>query len=208
MISAKSMINIFAVASMILAMPLSAGEQEQVAEGKPAGADFGYREPIPDAFKFTDEGLDMVKAEREEYAKNLAATANVILTAQALQEGEELLVDPQKAKPLMPLIDRLMGLSFQLAPRMRAPVVINHQFRNGMVAKHYKPEITRHSLASLMQMRAIQLLDSGGAENELLAGCFLDLSVALDPQNEDAIFSLEMLRMDKKTADWRPIWAR
>jgi len=206
MTSAKSIFKIFAMVSMILAMPVFADEDVQDAVDEVAGADFGYREPIPNAFKFTDEGLAMVKAEREEYAKNLAATANMILTEQALFEDEELLVDPQKAKPLMPLIDRLMGLSFQLAPRMRAPVLINHQFRKGMVAKHYKPEIARHSLASLMQMRAIQLLDIGGAENELLAGCFLDLSVALDPQNEDAIFSLEMLRMDKKTADWRAVW--
>lgn len=208
MIPAKSMIKISAMVLLAMVMPMFADEDEPGAKENAGRVDIGYREPIPDAFKFTDEGLDMVKAEREEYAKNLAATANMMLTERALVDDEKLLVDPQKAKPLMPLIDRLMGLSFQLAPRMRAPVLINHQFRKGMVAKHYKPEIARHSLSSLMQMRAIQLLDNGGAENELLAGCFLDLAVALDPQNEDAIFSLEMLRMDKKTADWRPIWAR
>lgn len=208
MILPKSIIKVFGVAFLVVTMPVFADEVEQKAVEKADDAGFGYREPIPNAFKFTDAGLDMVKAEREEYAKNLAATANLMLTEHARVDGEELLVDSQKAKPLLPLIDRLMGLSLQLAPRMRAPVVINHQFRKGMVAKHYKPEIASHSLASLMQMRAIQLLDNGGAENELLAGCFLDLSVALDPQNEDAIFSLEILRMDKKTADWRPIWAK
>lgn len=194
---------------MLMAVPVFANDVDQgtAAKDKAAQAGFGYREPVPDAFKFTDAGLDMVKAEREEYAKNLAATANLILSERALIKEGELRVDAKKAKPLLPLIDRLMGLSLQLAPRMRPPVVINHQFRKGMVSKHYKPEIARHSLASLMQMRAIQLLDNGGAENELLAGCFLDLSVALDPQNEDAIFALEILRMDKKTADWRPIWA-
>ncbi len=208
MILPKNIIKVFAATLLVVAMPVFAGEVKQGAVDKADGADFGYREPIPNAFKFTDAGLDMVKAEREEYAKSLAATANMLLTERALVDEGKLLVDPKKAKPLLPLIDRLMGLSFQLAPRMRAPVLINHQFRKGMVAKHYKPEIARQSLASLMQMRAIQLLDNGGAENELLAGCFLDLSVALDPQNEDAIFNLEMLRMDKKTADWRPIWAK
>ena len=206
MIFSKFIIPIFAFATLFLVPAVIADESGQEAGQNEEKPSFGYREPIPDAFKFTDSGLDMVKAEREEYAKNLAATANLILTEKALADGDDLLVDPKKAEPLLPLIDRLMGLSFQLAPRMRAPVVINHHFRQGKVAKHYKPDITRHSLASLMQMRAVQLLDNGGVENELLAGCFLDLSVALNPQNEDAIFNLEMLRMDKKLADWRPIW--
>jgi len=171
------------------------------------GADegVGYIAPELNGEVFSANGLGMIMAEREEYSRNLAATANLLLRESALADGGDLRIDGAKARPLMPLVNRLMALAFELAPRVKATVVINHQLKNGLVAKHYQPEVKPRALASLMQMRAARLLADGGAENVLLAGCLLDLAVALDPQNEDAIFGLELMRMDGQAPDWSKI---
>lgn len=196
------MMKIFRLLTMVLSTlccvvgPVCAGDDE-----------IGYVVPVVGDAAFTKDGLDMVMAEREEYSRNLAATANHLLMSSALMEGAEasLLVDPELAAPLMPLVNRLMALAFELSPRVKTTVVINHQFKKGMTAKHYHPEVTQRTLASVMQLRAGQLRDEGGEENLLLAGCLLDLAVALDPQNEDAIFSLELMRMDGNAPDWKRI---
>ncbi|QQL44258.1 hypothetical protein [Sulfuriroseicoccus oceanibius] len=171
-----------------------------------AGDDgFGYIVPEQNGEVFSAEGLGMIMAEREEYSRNLAATANQLLRESALSDDGELQVDAKKAEAMMPLVNRLMALAVELSPRTKATIVINHQLKKGLVAKHYKPEVQPRTLASLMQMRATRLLDEGGAENIHLAGCLLDLAVALDPQNEDAIFGLELLRMDGHAPDWAKI---
>ena len=100
------------LASAVFSPQIVRGDDEHSADEVEEQASFGYREPTPNAFGFTKDGLAMVQAEREQYALNLAATANMLLKENALSDAGELLVDSKLAEPMLPLVDRLMGLEF------------------------------------------------------------------------------------------------
>lgn len=138
---------------------------------------------------FSDE-LGMLDRERDDYAGSLAAEA-----ANRVLKGKGSVASLADAR-------RLLGLAMQLAPRNRKVLVLNFQLGRGMLpegkAEGYDPEV----LARLLFTRAEALKKQGGAQNQLLARAFIEISAELDPKNEDAVYASELQRLDHGSVDW------
>lgn len=136
------------------------------------------------------DALGMLAREREEYAESLASYGvNLIArekaSAASLREGR-----------------RYIALSMQLAPRNRRALVANYQLSRGMLPSTVKSSYDSEVLAKLLLTRAALLKQQAGAENLLLARAFIELSAALDPRNEDAVYACELQRLDHGSVDW------
>lgn len=138
---------------------------------------------------FNDE-LGMLERERDDYAGSLAAEA-----AKRVIQGKASVASLADAR-------RLLGLAMQLAPRNRKVLVLNFQLGRGLLpegkVEGYDPEV----LARLLFTRAEALKQQGGAQNQLLAKAFIEISAELDPKNEDAVYASELQRLDHGGVDW------
>jgi hypothetical protein len=161
-----------------------------------------YVEPIlqPLVFKFDD--LGMIEAERRQYAENMAAFALAAVEKHADGEGNLGEVSPATYQ----LARKLVGLALHLDPRSRSAVIANGRLKAGVVPRRgVSPSMAAETFSSLLVGRAAELRKAGGADNLLLAGCFLDLATALDPANDDAIYAFETFKMDGQKVSWTGI---
>ena len=151
---------------------------------------FLWNEPRVGAGIFTDE-LGMLDREREEYATNLAIHAvNQVAKQKASAASLE------KAR-------RLLALSLHLSARNRRALVANYQLSRGMVPQPVESDYSEEVLARLLFTRAQLLRTQGGPEDQLLGRVFVELAAELDPRNEDAVYSSELLRLDHGKVDWK-----
>ena len=169
----------------------------------PANPKARYVEPIvePHVFKFED--LGMADIERRQYAENLAAFALLAVAEKHADEEGKLTGVPQEKYDLA---RKLVGLALHLEPRSRPAVIANGRLKTGIVPKKSaEPSMAAGSFASLLVGRAEELQKAGGEENLRLAGCFLDLAVALDPTSDNAIYAFETFKLDGHKANWNGI---
>ena len=169
----------------------------------PAAKNARYVEPVlePPVFKFDD--LGMAEIERRQYSENLAAFALLLVAEKHADEEGKLAGVPQEKYELA---RKLVGLALHLDPRSRPAIVANGRLKAGVVPKKSaEPSMTAGSFASLLVGRAEELRKEGGEDNLRLAGCFLDLAVALDPTNDDAIYAFETFKLDGHKANWSGI---
>jgi hypothetical protein len=169
----------------------------------PAAANARYLEPIlePPVFKFDD--LGMAEIERRQYAENLAAFALLAVAEKHADDEGKLSGVPQEK---FDMARKLVGLALHLDPRSRPAVVANGRLKTGVVPKKSaEPSMTAGSFASLLVGRAEELRKEGGEDNLRLAGCFLDLAVALDPSSDNAIYAFETFKLDGHKVNWRGI---
>lgn len=137
--------------------------------------------------------LGMLDSEREEYATNLATVAsNHIAKSKAspasLEDGR-----------------RMLALALQLSPRNRRAVVTNFQLGKGILPEVIESNYSPQVFARLMLTRGQLLLKQGGADNLMLARCFIQLSAEMDPKNEDAVYASEVQRLDQGPVNWKAI---
>jgi hypothetical protein len=176
---------IIAVCATALALAAPA-----IAADKTPG--FAYTPPKIAQSCFGD-GLTMLARERGEYATHLATyAANQVVETRASKES-------------LTRARRLLALAMQLSPRNRKALVTNFQLRKGVLPEKSEGTYTGGVLARLLIARAELLKRDGGAKNELLARCFIELAAEMDPRNEDAVYAYELQRIDKGELDWSRI---
>jgi len=176
---------VIAACTAVLALVASAFAAEKAP-------DFGYMPPKVGKSCF-GEGLTMLDRERGEYATHLATyAANRVAETRASKES----LDQAR---------RLLALAMQLSPRNRKALVVNFQLRKGVPPEKSESTYTGGVLARLLVARAELLKRAGGAQNELLARCFVELAAEMDPHNEDAVYAFELQRLDKGELDWKRI---
>ena len=169
----------------------------------PAVRNARYVEPVvePAVFKFDD--LGMAEIERRQYAENLAAFALLAVAEKHADAEGKLTGVPQEKYDMA---RKLVGLALHLDPRSRPAIVANGRLKNGVVPKKSaEPSMASGSFASLLVGRSEELRKAGGEDNLRLAGCFLDLAVALDPTNDDAIYAFETFKLDGHKVNWSGI---
>ena len=159
--------------------PLRAGDE----------AAFDYEPPQTEPSRF-DERLGMLDRERGEYATHLATFA-----ANLVAESEASEVSLTEAR-------RLLALALHRSPRNRKALVVNYQLRSGILPEPTPGDYSAGVLARLLATRAELLQREGGAQNELLARCFVELAARMDPRNEDAVYAAELQRLDHGELDW------
>ena len=171
--------------------------------GGPGAAHARYVEPViePVVFKFDD--LGMAEIERRQYAENLAAFALLAVAEKHADEEGKLSGVPQEKYDMA---RKLVGLALHLDPRSRSGVIANGRLKAGVVPKKSaEASMTAGSFASLLVGRASELRKAGGEDNLRLAGCFLDVAVALDPANDDVIYAFETFKLDGHRPNWKGI---
>lgn len=144
--------------------------------------------------------LGMLDPERDDYATNLTILAvNRINAAKAskasLTEGR-----------------RLLALAMHLSPRNRRAVVANFQLARNILPEKIDPNYGPEAFSRLLLARGRLLETQGGAENLRVARYFIHLAAVVDPKNDDAVYSSELMRLDGGAPDWdaltRPTAAR
>ena len=83
----------------------------------------------------------------------------------------------------------------------------NHQFKRGLKPKKVELDYKTVPLAKLLIAKSKAMVKEGGEDNIYLAGLFLAAAVEMDPENEDAVFELELYKLDVAEIDWEPITA-
>ena len=162
-----------------------------------------YLEPILKPLAFDFEALGMIEAERRQYAENMAAFAlQLVGSLGGNDRGRIGLV----AQEHYDVARKLIGLAYHLDPRSRSVVVANGRLKSGVLGeKVIEAGMAKESFASLLVGRAAELRKMGGDDNLRLAGCFLDLAVAIDPASDDTIFASESFKLDGFKVDWSGI---
>lgn len=151
---------------------------------------FLWTEPRVGAGAFSD-ALGMLDRERDEYATNLAIHAiNEVAKQKASAASLE------KAR-------RILALSLHLSARNRRALVANYQLKRGIVPQPVESDYSEEVLARLLFTRAQLLKKQGGQEDQLLARIFVELAAELDPRNEDAVYTSELIRLDHGRIDWK-----
>lgn len=167
-----------------------------MAEGADEGAatpkKFEWVAPEIGAGLFTGE-LGMLDRERDEYANSLAGYAQsrvATAKASAASLGEA---------------RRLIALALHLSSRNKKATVLRYQLSKGVLPEaapgDYQPDV----LARLLFERSVELKKQGGAENQLCARIFTELSAEMDPKNEDAVYASEMQRLDHGSVNWKSL---
>jgi hypothetical protein len=166
---------------MVLGIAFAAAQEKS--------GNFAWKAPEVGAGAFTD-ALGMLDREREEYATNLATYAVNLI---ARERASAASLDEAR---------RYLALSLHLAPRNRRAIVANFQLSKGMVPEAVESDYSPEVLARLLFTRAQMLKQQGGGEDQLLARVFIELSAALDPRNEDAVYAAEVQRLDHGRVNW------
>ena len=174
------------VLATILIAPLAAAQQETKEKA------FEYNPPVVTQRIF-GESVGMLAQERDDYATNLSTyAANLVVTEKATDESLE-------------TARRILALAMHLSPRNRPTLVVNYQLKKGVPPVVKKSDFSPSVLSRLLLSRA-RLLAKGKNESEqLLSRCFIEISAAMDPRNEDAVFAYEIQRLDHGDIDWKVI---
>lgn len=200
------MLRLFQLSRICLAVALSGWAVIDRLEAQPAGGNAPsarYVEPIVDPPVFRFDELGMAEIERRQYAENLAAFALLAVAEKHADDEGKLSGVPQEK---FDMARKLVGLALHLDPRSRPGVIANGRLKAGVVPKKSAdPSMTAGSFASLLVGRASELRKSGGEDNLRLAGCFLDVAVALDPGNDDVIYAFETFKLDGHRPNWKGI---
>lgn len=150
-----------------------------------------YAPPKFDQPAIDHQRVDLMEDERARYATNLAGfVANELRVTNAYRA--------EWAR-------KLLGLALHLDQRNRAALVANHQLARGIspkkVAADYAPDV----FARLLVEKSKSMRARGGDENVFVAGLLLAAAVEMDPANEDAVYELEIYKLDVGAVDWAPI---
>jgi hypothetical protein len=184
----------------LLVLPLAA--LAAVAAPPAAPGTFAYSEPLLKPPAFDLEALEMLEAERRQHAATLAAFALAQFAPHANAEGKITGAAPES----ITFARKLVGLALHLDPRCRPAIVANGRLKNGNIgANPPAPPMSASAFSSFLVGRAAELMKAAGEDNQRLAGQFLDLAVALDTDNDDAVYSLEIFKLDGHAVDWRAI---
>lgn len=99
------------------------------------------------------------------------------------------------------LVAKLLGMALILDEENREAVVLYSKIKRG--AKEAAPENSnsKKSLIELMIKNAKKSKASNAVEDKIFAKMLLELTVELDPNNEDAMFEIET-SLKKLTCDW------
>lgn len=172
----------------------------QVVPGAPEG--WSYRDPVLEPKAVDPNEVAMLESERKDYAVNLSAFALARMQKHADEEGKLGKVDEGEVT----VARKLVALALQMELRSKAALVANARLRRGAVpSKPVELPMTPEAFSSLLVGRAGELVKAGGEANEKLAGYFLDVAALLDPDNADALYALEIYRMDRRKVDWTPL---
>jgi len=167
-------------------------------------AQAGYKPPVIKPAIFSEDGLGMIPAERNELATRLATYAVEWLRQEHIDEesgelGEDIPAEDWEK------VRKLLGLSLHLNPRDRAAVIANHMLQEGRLPRQTRMDLSPAAFSSLIHGRAMVFFEQGGVENRRLGAHLLELAVLVDPANEDAVYDYEVARLEGLSADWRPI---
>jgi len=158
------------------------GQEERTFEFKPPYV----RESI-----FKEAGMN--EREKETYATNLAIfTANEVVRKKANKDS-------------LGFARKALALALHLSPRNKRAVVLKFQLEKGVMPATQQTKYSQKTLATLFVTRAEVLYQQKGEVNRLLARCFIDLAVTIDPRNEDAVYAYEMQKIDLGELAWGPI---
>jgi hypothetical protein len=147
---------------------------------------------------FGKDSLGLMDIEREKLANELAGYVSNLFTGQK-PGGKNAGLD-------IDLASRMLAVSLQLQSRNRIALVANFKLQRGLATMPVKTEHPPDVLADFLYVRSKLLVEQGGADNELLAGYLLSFAVALGPDNEDAIYDLELRRLDGAPIDWELLY--
>lgn len=157
-----------------------------------SGVAQGYRPPEFDKPAFDVKKIGLMEVERQKFATSLASfVVNEIKVADNANQAD-------KGR-------RLLGLALHLDQRNRVALVANHQFKRGLAPKKASADYTKEALAKLFIAQSELLAKAGGDDNLYLSGLLLAAAVEMDPKNEDAVFALELYKLDVAEIDWEPI---
>ena len=151
-----------------------------------------YKPPKFDKPAFDFEKLGLMEVERQKFATNLAG---FVVNEVKVQENAH------KAE----VARRLLGLALQLDKRNRAALVANHQFNRGVEPQKVETDYKTGPLAKLFVAQSKALAKLGGEENLYLSGLLLAAAVEIAPEDEDAVYELELYKLDVGEIDWDPI---
>jgi hypothetical protein len=158
-----------------------------------------FRSAQVDHVLFSEDTLGLMDIEREKLANELAG-----YVSNRFAEGQ-----PGATKGSggdLDVASRILAVALQLQSRNRTALVANFKLQRGLATQPVKTEHPPDVLADFLYVRSKLLVEQGGADNELLAGYLLSFSVALDPENEDAIYELELRRLDGAPIDWELLY--
>ncbi len=164
----------------LLGCPLSAPGKEEEK----------YRAAAPEHRLFEGNELGLMTIERDRLANEIAAYVS------------NRFADGSKEHKDLALASRMLAVALQLNPRNRIAVVGNFKLSRGMATPAVKSEYASDLLADFLYVRSKVLQEQGGVANALLAGYLLAFAVEIDADNEDAIYDLEIMRLDGRTVDW------
>ena len=151
-----------------------------------------YKPPKFDKPAFDLKKVDLMEVERQKFATNIAA---YVVNEVKVQENSH------KAE----WARKLIGLSLQLDKRNRTALVANHQFKRGVDPKKVETDYKTQPLAKLLIAKSKLLAKAGDGDNLYLSGLLLAAAVEMDPKNEDAVYELELYKLDIGEIDWDPI---
>jgi hypothetical protein len=157
-----------------------------------------FRSAQVDHVLFSKETLGLMDIEREKLANELAGyVSNLFAEKPGAKKGGAGDVD---------LGSRMLAVALQLQSRNRTALVVNFKLQRGLSTMPVETEHPPGVLADFLYVRSKLLMEQGGVDNELLAGYLLSFAVSLDPDNEDAIYDLEMRRLDGLPIDWELLY--
>lgn len=182
--TARMQAGVLLLALMAAAGALSAADREP--------ANFSWEVIDPGRHGFARD-LGMLDPERDDYATNLTIVAvNRIASAGAtpasLAEGR-----------------RLIGLALHLSPRNRRAVVANFQLARNVLPEPIEPNYSPEAFSRLLLARGQLLENQDGRENLRVARYFIHLAAILDPKNDDAVYTSELMRIDGGHPDWQAL---
>jgi hypothetical protein len=151
-----------------------------------------YKPPKFDKSAFDLNKLGLMEVERQKFATNLAG---YVVNEVKVQENAHKAEWAQK----------LIGLALHIDKRNRAALVANHQFNRGVEPKKVQVDYKPDALSKLLIAQSKSLAKLGDEDNVYLSGLLLAAAVEMDPKNEDAVFALELYKLDIGEIDWEPI---
>jgi len=152
----------------------------------------GYKPPRVDNPAFDVKKVGLMEVERQKFATNLAGyVVNEVKVAENAHKAET--------------ARKLIGLALHLDSRNRNALVANYQFNRGVEPKKVATDYQPDALSKLLIAQSKALGKLGGDDNVYLSGLLLAAAVEMDPKNEDAVYELELYKLDVGEIDWEPV---
>ncbi|MEM7145398.1 MAG: hypothetical protein AAF591_09695 [Verrucomicrobiota bacterium] len=161
-----------------------------------------YRAAPVDNVLFGEDSLGLTEMERENFANELAGYVSNLFAGSGDEKNEKGKVEAGQ----LDLASRMLAVALQLQNRNRTALVANFKLQRGLNTQAVETEHPPDVLADFLYVRSKVLMEQGGEDNELLAGYLLSFAVELDPENEDAIYDLELRRLDGAPIDWELLY--